>query len=141
LEISAFFRQLFDGIAAIAKDPFVAVNVGDAADARGGVGVGRVVTHHPEVFWAGFDLAEVHGADGAGRGRDLVGLSGPVIGNAQRLAGHGRSLGFAGTCSSGQGIHRTKPHKLSMYTKGRSRGKEGRLGAGHTPLDSRKSKT
>ena len=47
---TALFRQLFNGVTAVLQNAIVAVDVGDAALTRSGVGVSGVVGHHAEVF-------------------------------------------------------------------------------------------
>ena len=87
LEVGAGLGQLLDRVSAIHQDALVAVDVGDLALAGGGVHERRVVGAQPRVVAAGGNFLEVGGADGALRNRDLVGLPGAVVGNAQRV-GH-----------------------------------------------------
>ena len=49
-EVVAVLRQLLDGVAAVAQNPLVAVDVGDGAAARGGVQECRVVGHQAGVL-------------------------------------------------------------------------------------------
>ena len=49
-EVVALLGQFFDRIAAVAQDPDVAVDKGDAAPARGGVRERRIVRHQSEVI-------------------------------------------------------------------------------------------
>ena len=89
LEIVALLGELFDRISAIAQDALVAVDIGDAAAARRGVGEGRVVRHQAEVVLADFDFAQIGGANHvAFFDRHLVFLAGPVVGDAERVISH-----------------------------------------------------
>ena len=88
----AVLGQLFDRIAAIEEDAFVAVDVGDRAAAVGRVHERRVVRHEPEVVGARLDLAQIHGANRAVLNRQLVLLPGPVVDDCQRVW-HGRRPG------------------------------------------------
>ena len=91
LQEVAFLGQLFDRIAAIEEDAFVAVDVGNRAVAVGGVHERRVVRHEPEVVGACLDLAEIHRANRAVLNRQLVLLPGPVVDDCQRVRHGGRS--------------------------------------------------
>ena len=93
LEEVAALRQLLDGIAAVHQDALVAVDVGDAAAAGGGVGERRVVGHEAELIRRHLDLPEVHRADGAVLQGDLVGGAGSVVGDGERV-GHVYSAFF-----------------------------------------------
>ncbi len=46
---AALFRQLLDGVAAIAQNAFVAIQIGDRALAGGGIHEGRIVGHQAEI--------------------------------------------------------------------------------------------
>ena len=83
---SALFGQLFDRVAAIAQDAFVPVQVGDGTLAGGGVHEGRIVGHQAEIFGAGFDLPQIHGADRAAVDRDGVRPLGAVVGDGEGFA-------------------------------------------------------
>jgi hypothetical protein len=85
LEVAGLLGQLLDRIAPVLEDALLAVEEGDRGLRRRGVRERRVVGHEPEVVLGDLDLAEVHGADGAVRDRDLVGLAGPVVGHGQGL--------------------------------------------------------
>ena len=62
LEVGAVDRQLLDRIAAIAKDPLVAVDEGDGAPHGGGVEKGGVVAHQAELAERGrVERAVLHG--------------------------------------------------------------------------------
>src|SRR5260221_5649718 len=106
-EVGAFFGELFDGVAAITQDSFVAVDVSDAADAGSSVVVGGVVAHHAEIGGVGFNLAEIHGPDRAMGNGEVVALAGAIVGDGNRLARRGSAVGFLGGFGSGAGIHRT----------------------------------
>jgi hypothetical protein len=71
--------KLLDRVAAIFKNPEVAIDVRDTARAGCGVGEGGVVRHEPEVVVAAADLTEVHRADGAFVDGNLVRLPGAVV--------------------------------------------------------------
>src|ERR1700683_802966 len=77
-EISAFLGEFVDFVAAIAHDSLIAIDVGDSADTRGGVGERRIVSHHPEIGGMYFYLAQIQGANRVLLDRDLVSLSGAV---------------------------------------------------------------
>ena len=85
LEVGRVLAQLLDRVAAVLQDPGVAVDVGDRAAAGGGVHVGGVVDHQPEVVRVGLDLSQVHPANRAVLDRQLVGGAGAVVGDRQRL--------------------------------------------------------
>src|SRR5882762_8072148 len=104
-QISAFFGEIFDRIAAIAQDAGVAINVRDLADAGGGVVEGRVVTHHAEVFGIHLDLPEVGGADSVVRDGDLVGLARAIVDDGERFAGRGGALFFSRRRCGQWGVH------------------------------------
>ena len=104
-QIGAFFRQVFDGIAAITEDASVAIDVRNPADARSGVVERRVVAHQAKIFWIHFYLAEVGGADGVVRDGDFVGLAGAIVDDGEGLAGRSRAL-FLSRCRCGEwGVH------------------------------------
>ena len=92
LQKGRLLGQLLDGVAAVAEDPLVAVDVGDGAAAGGGVHERRVVGHHPEVVVGHLDLAEIDGPDGALDDRQLVGLAGAIVGDGDAVLGHERLL-------------------------------------------------
>ena len=60
---AAFFGKLLDGIAAVAQDSAVAIQVGNGALAGGRVEERGIVAQQAEVFWAGLDLPQVGGAN------------------------------------------------------------------------------
>src|SRR5205814_10658320 len=91
-QIGAFFRQVFDGIAAITEDAGVAIDVRNPADARSGVVERWVVAHQAEIFWIYFNLAEVSGTNGVVRDGDFVGLAGAIVDDGEGLAGRGGAL-------------------------------------------------
>ena len=99
LEVGALLGQLLDRIAAVLEDADVAVDVGDRAPARRGVGEGRVVRHQAEVVVGHLDLPQVHGPDGAVLDGHFVALAGAVVDDGERI-GHGgvtrRRSGLAG---------------------------------------------
>ena len=89
LEVAGLLAQLLDRVAAVLEYARGAVDVGDLRTARRGVGEGRVVGHHPEVVLVDLDLAQVHRLDGVVGDLDLVGLARAVVGDRQRVFGHG----------------------------------------------------
>ena len=104
-KIRAFFSQIFNGVAAVAQDAGVAVDVSDFADARCGVVEGRIVTHHAEIGGIDLDLAEVGGTDGVVRDGDLVGLPSTIVDDGEGLAGRSGAL-FLSRCRCGEwGVH------------------------------------
>src|SRR6266566_4298253 len=129
-QIGAFFREVFDGIAAITQDAGVPIDVGNLADAGGGVVEGRVIAHHPEIFWVDFDLAEVGGTDGIVRDGDLVGFAGAVVDDGKRFAERGRAFRLSRLRGGEWGIHSNSSEAVellpgfpySLYTKGGARG-------------------
>ena len=91
LEIVAVLGQFLDRIAAVAQDPFFAVDEGHLALARGGVGEGRVVRHQAEILGAGLDVAELGGANHAALlDRNFVLFPGAVVGHGERIFCHRR---------------------------------------------------
>src|SRR4029450_11169135 len=92
LEIVGALRQLLDGIAAVAENTAVAVDLGDAADRRRGVGEGWVIGEEAEVVGIRPDLAEIHGADGAIGDRHLVGLARAIVSDGQGVGWHDHGL-------------------------------------------------
>ena len=88
LEEAGALAELLDRVAAVFEDPGLAVDVGDRRAAGGRVGEGRVVGQHPEFVLVDLDLAQVHGADRAVGDRQLVGLAGAVVGDAEGVACH-----------------------------------------------------
>src|SRR6266566_531247 len=129
-QIGAFFREVFDGIAAVTQDAGVAIDVGNLADAGGGVVEGRVIAHHPEFFGVDFDLAEVGGTDGIVRDGDLVGFAGAVVDDGKRFAERGRAFRLSRLRGGEWGIHSNSSEAVellpgfpySLYTKGGARG-------------------
>ncbi len=83
LEEGRLFAELLDRVAAVFEDAGVAVDVGDRGAAGGGVGEGRVVGQHAEFVLVDLDLAKVHRPHGAVGDRQLVGLTGAVVGDGE----------------------------------------------------------
>ncbi len=52
--------EILDRVAAVPKDAFVTINVGDRTLARCGVQEGRIVRHHPELIGVGLDVPQLH---------------------------------------------------------------------------------
>ena len=105
LDIGTFFGQFFDGIAAIAKNPFVAVNVGNFALTRRGVGERGVVTHQTEIVSLHFYRPQIDGANRIVLDWNLDLLAGAIIGDRKSVARRlGRRLTAKVSCRFG-GIH------------------------------------
>src|ERR1019366_2357663 len=85
---AALFGKLLDGVAAVAQDSPVSIEVGDGALAGGRIQERGVVTEQAEVLGTGLDLPQVDGADRAVIYGERIGLSGPVIGYGKSLVGH-----------------------------------------------------
>ncbi len=89
LEKCRILGELLDGIAPIAEDPLVAVDVGDRTPARGGVHERRIVAQQAEFVRRLLDLTKVHRPDRriAFGTLDVDGycilLAGPIIGDSQ----------------------------------------------------------
>ena len=88
LQESAMLGQHFDGIAAVAQDAAIAIDVGDRALAGSRVHEGRVIGHEPEIVGAGLDLPQIHGADGAILNGQGIALSGAVVGDRYGFLRH-----------------------------------------------------
>src|SRR5262249_23924807 len=91
LEERAPLGQLLDRVAAVQEHAGVAVDVRDAALARGRVAEGRIVDEEARGIRLLADLLEVHGAYGAVLDRDLVLLARAVVGDGQGVRSHGQS--------------------------------------------------
>ena len=83
LEVGRLLGQLLDGVAAVAKDAQVAVEVGDRALAGGGRDEAGIVEPDPRE-----ELRPLGGRDTAVVDRDLEGLTAAVVGDRDAL-GHG----------------------------------------------------
>jgi hypothetical protein len=88
LEKAALLGELFDRVAAVAQDPLVAVDERDGAAAAGRIGEGGIVGHEPEVVGPGLDLAQIERADRTVLDRQIVALSGAVIGDSEGVFPH-----------------------------------------------------
>ena len=125
-EVGAVLGQLLDGIAAVAQDALVAVDVGDLALAQRGVVERRIVAHHPEVVRFHFDLAQIERADRVVGDRHFVGLARAVVGDGERVPAHAIGLSAAGLRRRFNWIHCPKPPQTAsgqgglMYTNSRS---------------------
>src|ERR1700723_1619866 len=86
LDECAFFRQLFDRIAAVPQDSLVAINISDLARAQCRVRERRVVTHHPKIGVLHFHRTQVQRLDRFVRDGKFELPAGTVVGDAQRLA-------------------------------------------------------
>jgi len=95
LEEGALFGEFLDGVAAVAQDAALTVDVGDLALARRRVGERRVVAHQAGIVGRGFDLAQIRGADGVVLDGNLVLLAGAVVDDRQRVFRHGLPLSRA----------------------------------------------
>ncbi len=105
-EVGAFFGEVFDGVAAVAQDAGVAIDKSNFADAGRGVIEGGVITHHAEFVGVHFDLAEVHGADGAVGYGDFVGLAGAIVRDGEGFARGSGSLRLFRLRCGRRGIHK-----------------------------------
>jgi len=85
LEEVRLLRQLLDGVPAVLEDALVAIDVGDGAAARGGVGEAGVIDGQRGRTLAVPDLSEVGSADGAVDDRDVVLQSGAVVTDGKRF--------------------------------------------------------
>src|SRR5579872_4273200 len=86
LGVSALFGELFDGIAAISQNAFVAVDEGDFARTARGVRQSRIVAHHSEIRRVDLDLAQVHGADRVVIDRNFVLPASAIINDGESVA-------------------------------------------------------
>ena len=89
LEVGGVLGEVLDRVAAVLKDPGLAVDVRDLASAGRRVRERRVVGHEAEVVLIDLDLAEVHRLHRAVCDLDLVGLARAVVGDAERVLGRG----------------------------------------------------
>ncbi len=92
LEERRVLCELLDRVAAVAEDAPVAVDERDRAATRGGVEVRRVVRHQAAVTLLGADLAQVGRVDRPVGDRERVLVPRAVVGDCQRVLGHGRPL-------------------------------------------------
>src|SRR6516162_11293276 len=89
LEVVTLLGQLFDGVATIAKDAFVAIDERDATAARCGVYESRVVGHQPEIVGRCLDCAQRGGPNHAAFfDWNFVALAGPVVDYAETVLCH-----------------------------------------------------
>ena len=86
LQKGALLGQLLDGVAPIAQDALVAVDIGDLALARSRVVVARIVGHHAELFGVDLDLAQVDSLDRVVLDRHFVLGAGAVVGDSEGVA-------------------------------------------------------
>ena len=84
LDERAAVGELLDGVSAVTEHAGITVEERDRAAARRGVHERRVVGHQAEVIIRDLDVAKFRGTDRAIGDRDLVGLAGPVIRDAER---------------------------------------------------------
>src|SRR5204862_136415 len=88
LQERALFRELLDGIPAVAQNPLVAVDVGDGAAAGRRVHEGGVVAHQAEVVGRRLDLPQIGGADRPLLNRNLVTLAGAIVDDGKCVLRH-----------------------------------------------------
>jgi hypothetical protein len=81
LDVGAFFGQFLDGITAIAKNPFIAIDVSDFALAGRRVGEGGVVTHQTEIVRLHFYRTQIDGANRIVLDRNFDLLASTIIGD------------------------------------------------------------
>ena len=91
LEKRAAFRQNLNGIAAIAQNSLIPVDVGDAALAGCRVHERRIVGHQPKVVGSGLDLAQIHRPNRSLVHRDGVRLVRAIVGDREGV-GRGMSV-------------------------------------------------
>jgi hypothetical protein len=75
-------------IATVFQNPLVAIDEGDSALAGRRIHKGRIICHQAEVIGGSFDLAQVHGLEGAVFNRHFVILSRAIVGDCQGLSVH-----------------------------------------------------
>src|ERR1700730_15411813 len=93
LDVSAFFSEFLDGIAAVTQDAFITIDVSDLAGTRSGIGEGGVVAHHAEVFAVYFNGPQIESADSVVLDGELKLPARAVVGDGERLpAGCGGSF-------------------------------------------------
>ena len=83
-QIGTLFRELLDWIAPIPQYPFIAVNIGDFALARGGIHEAWIVSDEA-VILTDLNLEQIRRFDSAVSDGNLVLSAGPVVDNCQRL--------------------------------------------------------
>ena len=97
LEEVGLLRQLLDRVAAVFEDALVAVDEGHRRTARGGVDESGVVGGKAGLVLGESNLSQVLGRDRVVVDRDVVLLTGPVVGDSQGILG--RNVGHVGSCS------------------------------------------
>ena len=97
LEEVGLLRQLLDRVAAVLEDALVAVDERDGRAARGGVHEAGVIGGQTRLLVGETDLSQVLGRDRVVGDRDVVLLTGPVVGDSQGILG--RYVGHVGSCS------------------------------------------
>ena len=102
VEVARALGELLDGVAAVAEDALVAVDVGDPADAGGGVLERRVVGGEARILGVRADLAQPGGADGAVLDVEAVVGPGAAVGEGQRPLLK-RAVGVLIRCSRSRG--------------------------------------
>ncbi len=116
-EIRAVLGQHVDGIAAVAQDSFIAVDVSDGASTGSGIHEGGVVGHQAEIVGSGFDLAKIHRADGSVFDRNGVVFSGTVVGDRQGVLRHPGPPAFcrdsSNATSTGRGLREGRLREAS----------------------------
>ncbi len=85
-DVCAFFRQLFDRIAAVTQNSLVAVNIGNLARARSRVGERRVVAHQSKIAVVDFDRPQIQRANRVIFYGKFELAARPVIGDGQCIA-------------------------------------------------------
>ena len=83
VEVGRASGELVDGVAAVAEDALVAVDVGDPADAGGGVLERRVVGGESRFFGVGAHLAEPGGPDRSVLDVEAIVCPGAAVGEGQ----------------------------------------------------------
>src|SRR5438045_2246827 len=98
-KVGAFFHEFFNGIAAVAQNSLVAIDIGNAADAGSGVVVSGIVTHHAEIGGIGLNLAKIHGFDGAVGDGHVVSFASAIVGDGEGFARVRGGIRFFGSGS------------------------------------------
>ena len=87
-EVGAVLGQHFNRVSPVAQDPLITVNEGDCAAAGGRVHEGWVIGHEPEIFWARFNLAQIHRPDRSVLDRQGIVLPRSVVSDCYSVLRH-----------------------------------------------------
>jgi len=97
-QVGAGGCQLLDGIAPVAQDALIAINVGDGTLGGSGVRQARIVAHQAEVLAARPDPAQIHGLHCPLEDGKLVAGPRAIVDDGKRVSGHGLSPGMDPGC-------------------------------------------